>query len=414
MLFYLEESDDDVTDSESDNDDLPENSEIPYRIVQEPGKSELPCSRGLWIPIHNKITSLRQLTSRIKTARATHMTPENNVSIKMYHKTPTFESMKAEGLHKASTLFPNAEPWLHERAAQSIAIRRMRRVHLVHCQDQENQHKTPKMALPVRLRSPQRSKSPPGKGKQIAGVPAPPTTTKDDTTTDNTQSANDTQSANETSELPLSASLETPMRENTLGSLSRAPEKPADQSAKEIDFDIKRFPLPPLNEDGTGFDCVFCKTTCPASERSTPKLWIKHLLEDFTPFFCVVEGCNDPFQDSASYGAWLAHVQTKHTVQEWYCWYCQSDPERERFESAQALEEHLAESHADRVSEALRPTVVRHSVRTEEPGLDNCPFCNVYPEDIGVEFPDYASYQAIDALNKHVRNHLIELSLRAI
>ncbi|RSL81917.1 hypothetical protein CEP51_005513 [Fusarium floridanum] len=86
-------------------------------------------------------------------------------------------------------------------------------------------------------------------------------------------------------------------------------------------------------------------------------------------------------------------------------------PSMPKLDSTVQLETHLESHHQKEVSGSLRPTLVKHSMVRNQHALQDCPFCGGYPEEIERHHPDRDGKQAHEALEKHVRDHLVSISM---
>lgn len=101
-------------------------------------------------------------------------------------------------------------------------------------------------------------------------------------------------------------------------------------------------------------------------------------------------------------------MRDTHTQPEWHCWHCKTG---RQFSNSADLETHLEILHQEEVTDSLRPTLVKHSMVRDQPVLQDCPFCGGYPEEIEKDDPDRNGKRAREALEKHVRDHLIAVSM---
>lgn len=101
-------------------------------------------------------------------------------------------------------------------------------------------------------------------------------------------------------------------------------------------------------------------------------------------------------------------MQKAHTQPRWHCWHCADTPP---FFSAAEFEIHLEGHHSREVADTLRPTLIKHSLVHERHALQDCPFCGGFPEEIEKDLPDRDGKQAQEALEKHVRDHLVSVAL---
>ncbi|KAK5656654.1 hypothetical protein OQA88_4634 [Cercophora sp. LCS_1] len=73
---------------------------------------------------------------------------------------------------------------------------------------------------------------------------------------------------------------------------------------------------------------------------------------------------------------------------------------------------HLTEAHNQKITANQLRTIIKHS---QAPPKDifrgNCDFCGGLPEELEQDFPDQHAQGAVDALEKHVRDHLLAFAL---
>lgn len=386
----MDEYEDDGT--ESDNSRSTERSEASYRLVEAPQDTEIPSTVGLWIPIHNKITSLQQISTTIDLYRSRDLRNEVRDFMRTAEISPRVTNWKHAAFDAALKSFPNVSVTLLHRIMDSMVVRMARSVYLQrHKSEAYTQEMVDSLMWSPLVEEP-RAKQRSTKAKEVKK---------------RSRLRPVLAGSSRTSSSSRKLSITRPSEMRPRIRTARSPSK--------VTSTIELPRPPPLNTSGSGFDCSFCHTTCPAVDVSTSSLWERHLLQDLEPFFCVLEPCDVPLDNAGSYSAWLTHIQTSHKAKTWYCWYCQSDYlQGEIFSSPAALEDHLEWVHDDKVDASLRHVVVRHSVCTDRPVLSQCPFCVAYPKDIDASFSDRTSSDAINALNKHIKDHFIEIALMSI
>lgn len=131
----------------------------------------------------------------------------------------------------------------------------------------------------------------------------------------------------------------------------------------------------------------------------------QHVLEDFEPYFCIVDDCDSPFDLGNSFSGLLDHLQA-HSLE---CYRISTSPgqfkdvSKEDFE--QYLEDQVGLSHDD--CETMRD-LCRH----RDPYLfRTCPFCGGYPDEVHDLFPEGDTIAAQIELRKHIKNHMHDISL---
>lgn len=382
----LDEKDNTV---DSDSDKSSDRSSTSYRLGEELDTLDMPPATGLWISIHSKITSLRQLAIRLHRAGTSHRKARVDRFIQLERNQEIYGMWTRLAYTMASHAFPKASTKLHERVAVSIARRRAKLMYL-------ESHKIKKIATITQAEDTSKKPAP----SQLAENKPSKSNLRISPTVVSSPRSTAAKTTAQTTEISqtIATKYEVPKRaESVLSTKVSTGGLPV---------------VPKLSHDQAWFDCPFCCTTCPSTEVSTAAQWQRHLIHDLEPFFCVFGSCTAPFTDGESYSAWLDHIQKSHSTPQWYCWYCQSETvPLQTFSSSDALEEHLRSMHSDKTTDSVRSVIVNHSMLTQPPPLHDCPFCGGYPEEIEQAFPDRQGYDAVAALTKHVRDHLIEVAL---
>lgn len=292
-------------------------------------------------------------------------------------------------LQMVANLFPKASHTLKERAATSIARRRLKLLYLETHQMKLREIKTvsptPGISLPKQnmIKEPHR-------------IPKAPALQKNYST-----GMSRITSPSMYPKTQLSATVDTKWQ---------AVEKA--ESVSSIRSVVGQLPtLPNIDHTNMSFTCPYCLLVCPSTEASSANAWQQHLIRDLEPFFCVFDECDKPFACGQSQTAWAHHMKQNHALPMWNCPYCPPLGASSRFSSSMELNNHLENSHADRISQGLRDVAVEHSkVRTNEI-LGKCPFCDGYPDEIDKEFPNHSSRGAIKSLENHIRHHLDDIAL---
>ncbi|KAM0552645.1 hypothetical protein ACHAPJ_007742 [Fusarium lateritium] len=115
-------------------------------------------------------------------------------------------------------------------------------------------------------------------------------------------------------------------------------------------------PIPKLDPGYTSFTCPFCFLVCPASEARGYERW-------------------------------------------------------KLFLSADELDDHLKDCHPTEVEDSLRSTVLEHSIIRAQHALRECPFCGGFPIEIEKRPSHQDREEALEKLEKHVREHLANVAL---
>lgn len=293
-------------------------------------------------------------------------------------------------LQKAQYLFPEADQFLLERVAESIARRRARFLYL-----ERHQAKLRAMEEPV---APIR--------KELT-IKIQPEVVKEETTSKPITPIHPPLSI--LSKAVPSLSKQTDFSRTLATKMEPVPQERAESVSSTIMKTGEIPQVPPIDADTMSFFCPYCCLTCPATEAQSQDAWHKHLMQDLDPYFCITSKCVEPFQIGGTFMAWLSHIERYHTARSWECWHCRGTTDNE-FTSEASLEEHLKMKHSDRVPDSLVPTALKHSVHYRQLALLACPFCGGYPDDVETKYPNRESREAVTALSKHVQTHLISIS----
>lgn len=105
-------------------------------------------------------------------------------------------------------------------------------------------------------------------------------------------------------------------------------------------------------------------------------------------------------------------MRDTHTQPEWKCWHCKAGPaSSSTFSSSAELESHLEMCHPEQIDGPLRSTSIKYSKIHNQHPLEECPFCTGFPEEIETKYPTRDCEEAHEALEKHVRDHLISVAM---
>ncbi|KAI1110423.1 hypothetical protein F5Y14DRAFT_362482 [Nemania sp. NC0429] len=156
--------------------------------------------------------------------------------------------------------------------------------------------------------------------------------------------------------------------------------------------------------------CPYCDDVLPSSYAKTEQSWKAHVIQDLMPYSCFMDECETPYEMYLTTETLLAHVMDKHSSPCWTCNFCRSSGQamgsssihaRHDFWSAEAWEDHVKQSHSDRIKASQLPIFVELSKRSVIGPL-NCPLCDF-------------STEAVDSkIDDHILQHLHEFSLRAL
>lgn len=379
-------------DSESDRSS--NRSEASYRLALDDlseDEDELVPSTGIWESVHDTITSLRQLGATLRRAGVRHRQQRVARFASLDRNKEQYEMFERLAYQKAAHTFPNASPALHKRIAESIAMRRCRFLYLERHQ------------MKARISTDVLATDPPN------NVLFPEVVHRESTAAEDFQQPKDpiystinesTPTVNQQTELSKTVATELDFR-------------PYAESVASVQVTMGAFPpLPTIDESTMSFTCQYCYLVCPATESSNETAWKNHLVHDLEPFFCIFESCKDAFGHGDSFSSWLTHVQNAHAQRHWYCWYCQSaSMTTALFASPSDLEDHLITNHIENANEVLLSTIINHSLVRNRPLSTECPFCGGYPDELEKAYPDRESKAAVEGLIKHIKLHLITISL---
>lgn len=104
-------------------------------------------------------------------------------------------------------------------------------------------------------------------------------------------------------------------------------------------------------------------------------------------------------------------MRDAHTQPKWRCWHCNTSSSLRMFSSADELNDHLENCHSTEVKDSLRSTVLEHSIVRAQHALRECPFCGGFPIEIEERPSLQDREEALEKLEKHVREHLANVAL---
>ncbi|KAK3998237.1 hypothetical protein QBC44DRAFT_346522, partial [Cladorrhinum sp. PSN332] len=130
-------------------------------------------------------------------------------------------------------------------------------------------------------------------------------------------------------------------------------------------------------------------------------------MQDFEPYFCLVETCKSPFDVPNSFDGLLAHMQghvpVKHHVD-------LPGGEHRELDDGE-FESYIQSSGKQQVSGDMLAPLKEASRRRGVFLFDSCPFCGGYPDDVEKEFPDRDKPEAQSKLRSHIKRHMQEAAL---
>lgn len=350
-----------------------------------------PRPLGPWLTISNIISNLRQLGLTMYKAGTRHRQERISRFISLERNQQQYQMFEHLAFQKAKHMFPAAKESLWNRVAQSIARRRSRFLYL-----ERHQAKLRAVAEPDALKNSEQNEKAQPQVDKVAkppiqvNIPHPPLSVL--------------------SKAMPSLNRQTDFSRTLATKLEPVRPEPADSVSSTIIRMGEMPPAPLIDTDSMSFFCPYCYLTCPATEADSQQAWHRHLMNDLDPYFCVDQDCEEPFQAGGSFMAWLSHLEKNHTARSWECWHCRGTP-ASQFTSEMGLEEHLKAQHREIIPESLLPTALKHSAHHRKSALLACPFCGGYPDDVESQYPNRESREAITALTKHVKKHLISTAL---
>ncbi|KIL92993.1 hypothetical protein FAVG1_04174 [Fusarium avenaceum] len=385
----------DETSSASESENSLTSSSTPsYRLIKSsdddeplPGQSK---GSNIWASIEDTMTGLRQLGLSIRLAGTQHR--QERVSRFKKLNGPMYDIFERLAREKIDHNFNKASETLRKRMAESIATRRVRFMYLEKHQNKLSTLSSPEPALQDSKRIGQDTiySAQPQLGSQKAeGLPT-------------------LEPRAQFSQI-LSNTVTTKYNTKDIRPIQKAPERGGSVASVVLNSALP--PIPKLDPGGASFTCPFCFLVCPANEARGYERWKNHLIHDFEPFFCVYDECSSPFSCSDTFTGLLAHMRDAHTQPKWRCWHCNTASSPKMFSSADELNDHLKNYHSTEVKDSLRSTVLEHSIVRAQHALRECPFCGGFPIEIE-ERPSYQDREeALEKLEKHVREHLANVAL---
>ncbi|KAJ5938122.1 hypothetical protein N7454_004464 [Penicillium verhagenii] len=171
-------------------------------------------------------------------------------------------------------------------------------------------------------------------------------------------------------------------------------------TSKEPEIITSHFelPRPPFVEVGRKeAECPYCLLVCPVKDFSGDN-WIKHILEDFMPYICILDSCPTPDTLFHSTKDWLHHMKHEHVVNSWSCVDNRSHTSSFYFDSASEFKLHMHQCHQMSFDEADLDLITDacFEAKARDMSLEDCPFCDKCPS---IDFPPEHWIQ-------HVAQHL--------
>ncbi|CAO2658332.1 Nn.00g060550.m01.CDS01 [Neocucurbitaria sp. VM-36] len=387
---------DETGDGHGDIDSASDASSLSFESLSSSERSRLSSIIGISVePGQGRRVELRQHISdtldrlqgqarRIERAGAQHRRLRVEIYREKERPKYMYEGFKKLGMWKANNHFKSAPQIVKERMAESFARRRIRFEYL-----KEHQRKRA-VDLPILPED---------------GSAAPPEATTSHTDTLAVQKK-------ETPKKLNISGVAYPQYQRTLFSetvntrYDLPPERKREaraESVRSIALKHPEFPPPPQIVDGR-FQCPYCLLEF-RDREAEPGRWSQHVMQDFEPYFCTVEGCQSPFDIPNSFDDLLDHLQShipvRHHVDE---------PDGEHREYLEEEFEHHVKNHGEVTEETM--TAMKEASRWKSAFLfQSCPFCGGYPDVLEKRFPDLDTLDAQKELRKHIKQHMQEIAL---
>ncbi|KAF7517070.1 hypothetical protein G7054_g13929 [Neopestalotiopsis clavispora] len=353
VLQFSIEADSSENDSDSSSD-----RSTTYRLHTPSDDDDVPPSANaqptLWSSIEDTLTNLRQLALTVHWMGTQHRQARIERFKNLEPNKQVYNLFYTYAQQRINNIFPNASQTLKERAAESIGTRRARFMYLMQHQTKTSKYEKPSPA-------PQRNDADEEEDNAL----------NQDHVIDIPTSQHVDQQPSVRVSLRTSAGLSN----TTVTGLDPSPRtlKRA-ESVTSITASVGELPSRPKIAPGaSSFTCPYCFLVFPANEFIVQNQWMNHLIHDFEPFFCVIDDCSVPFSCADTYTAWIFHMQA--------------------------------------VDDPLRPTSIKYSKTQNQQALQECPFCGGFPEEIETKYPTRYCDEANEALEKHVRDHLISVAM---
>ncbi|KAK6359883.1 hypothetical protein TWF696_001012 [Orbilia brochopaga] len=158
------------------------------------------------------------------------------------------------------------------------------------------------------------------------------------------------------------------------------------------------YPRPPASASKFGHKVFRCPCCCQTLPNADTAEWRKHLVEDISPYTCIVEACPTPHLLFTTQKEWKKHIENDHPPQ-WQCPLCEDQDSN--FPLVGEIVAHFRSHHADELSKDSLATLLSGSA-VHCMGITECPLCTSSgPED---------SPQLVD----HVLRHVHDFSLRSL
>lgn len=132
-------------------------------------------------------------------------------------------------------------------------------------------------------------------------------------------------------------------------------------------------------------------------------------MEDFEPYFCTEEACQQPFSFPSTFDGLMAHLQTHVPVR-----YHLDTPSGRHVEAdhEDELEGQIPRDHTDQPLPRDSPSALKNSTRRRGVFIFRaCPFCGGYPEVLEKGFGDPSNPESQEELRHHIKEHMQHIML---
>ncbi|KAL0936357.1 C2H2 type zinc finger domain protein [Colletotrichum truncatum] len=314
---------------------------------------------------------------------------QNRIRIYQQKETPkfAFEGFNRIGYHKAKAKFPSATDAFHQRIAESFVRRRMRFDYL-------RMHRKKKAIEAI-------------KAQQMLPIHPRPDTDHQDgdlqsvepRTQDTPQNVEDiTQLYQEDQQTIYPATVNT--------KLEIHPETKSQERADSVVSIALRHPCfpPPPQFTSASFQCPYCRLVFRAAEAEKAN-WSQHVMQDFEPYFCILEECKAPFDVPNTFDGLLRHLQD-HVEERFHV--DLSNGEHKIFDEMEFEEYCTQQGNIFARNRSILKIAAR---RKGAFILEKCPFCGGYPDVLEKRYPDSNDPEAQIELRHHIKQHMQDIAL---
>ncbi|KAK4063855.1 hypothetical protein Trihar35433_8563 [Trichoderma harzianum] len=385
---------DSLDDAQSDSSSLSfmslsssDESEAEGDIVDPASLASEKCNTALKRHIEDTIDRLHGYAQLIDYAGGRHRRERIELYLQKEGPKWAYEGYRRLANQVAKSYFPSASEAFRQRIGESFARRRIRFEYLA-------EHQKKRAVIAAATHQPQYPPAKvPSKSKDAEGLTHVPKSL-------------------ETAHL---SNQRDPQDEHTIYSatvdtkLDMQPQPKRQERAESVASVALRhpgFPPPPQVCDETdSFQCPYCRLEFRACEAGRDR-WSQHVIQDFEPYFCVLEECKKPFDIPNSFDGLLDHLQG-HLEEKYHI--DMPDGEHKEFDEAE-FEKHLAQHGHGKISTEI-VSIMKKASRRKGPFLfGSCPFCGGYPDVIEKCFPNLDTPEAQTELRKHIKQHMQDIA----